>query len=493
MLVGVVNPHVECYSITGTNLGILPSTEGEGEPIGITNTNKFVIIITMDGTIKLAEITKKGLKLPYPPKNCYQTFEDFGEVMRASVNCVGRFICLSIANSGLAPDPRLYLWDVANDVVTNKLFVENATTPYQSVPITILWDCNDPRIVAVHMRSAYSDQIHLFFCHEGKLNEYTNWCPASEEYYNTDFILSSLYTPYVVILSQQCIKKIVMNNCENINEHDPSSIKQVLDFLYYTTSGYLEKAVVIGTNILGGSSSVIWNSLAKTCVTLKRADVGTICLGKMGNIKGALMMRKVMDDVNMDETCKVGVLAVNLGMIDKAEELFQMAQRPDLLNRLLCAKNGGLVEITNGTKEGENILLVKSAQHKLAKLLWCNGEIGAALKLFESAGTLVPHAPRMLISQGQAPILAQYVANSNDPNLLTWWGHYLESIGDLDGALESYARSNNYGEETRLLCHMDKIDEAEKLCHKNKASLYQMARYLEMQPEKTEKAVKVSP
>lgn len=491
MLVGVVNPHIECYSITGISLGILPNTEGEGEPIGVTNTGKYVVIATMDGTIKLAEITKKGLRMPYPAKNCYQTIEDFGEVMRAAVNCSGRYICLSIANSGLAPDPRLYLWDVANDVITSKLLAENSTPPYQSVPIAIIWDVNDPRIVAVHMRSADFDKVHLFFCHEGKLFEYRNWCTASEDYFMNDFMLCTLHTPYVIILSQQNIRKILMNEFTDCGEFDTATLKQVSDFLYYMTTGYLEKAVVVGTSISATRNTVIWDSLAKVCVTLKRPDVGAVCLGKMGNIKGALMMRKVMQDDEMDDTCKVGILAVNLGMIDDAENLFREAQRPDLVTRLIAAKEGGLNEITNGSDEGENILLVKSAQHKLAKVLWSNGESAASLKLFESAGTLVPHVPRMLIAQGQASMLAEYVANANDSNLITWWGHYLESIGDLDGALEAYARANDFGEQTRLLCHMDRIDEAEKLCQKNRATMYQMARYLEMQSDRTEGAVKV--
>lgn len=491
VLVGVVSPHIECCSISGNNLGILPSTEGEGEPIGVTNTNKFIVIATMDGTLKLAEITKKGLRMPYPPKNCYQSIEDFGEVMRASVNCTGRYICLSIANSGLAPDPRLYLWDVANDVITNLLLPESSTPPYQSVPIAILWDSNDPRVVAVHMRSADFDRVHLFFCHEGSLFEYKNWCSPSDEYFLSDFILCSLYTPDVVLMSQQNIKKILMHEFEDSNHNDPTNLRQILDFLYYMMTGHLEKAVVVGTNISGGRGSIIWDSLAKECVSRKRPDVGAVCLGKMGNIKGAMMMRKVMNDNDKDDTCKVAILAVNLGMTDEAEKLFRDAQRPDLITRLISAKEGGLNEITTGTNEGENVLLIKSAQHKLAKVLWANGETGPALKLFESAGTFVPHVPRMLIAQGQAPMLAQYVINSNDENLLTWWGHYLESTGDLDSALDAYARANDYGEQTRLLCHMQRIEEAETVCLKNRPAMYQMARYLEMQPDKTESSVKV--
>ncbi|XP_034830489.1 intraflagellar transport protein 140 homolog isoform X1 [Maniola hyperantus] len=491
LIVGIVSPHIECFNIAGNKIGILPSAEGEGEPISITCTNRFIVIATIDGTIKLAEITKKGLRMPFPSKNCYQMIEDFGEIMRSSVNASGLYICLSIANAGLAPDPRIYLWDVANDVIDSTLLSDVNSAPYHSVPIAILWDSNDSRLVSVHMRSAEFDNIHIFFCHESKLYEYKNWCPVSEDYFLSDFILCTLASPYVIILTQQNIKRILMNEFEDSNDYEQAKLKQVLNFIYYMTTGHLEKAVVMGSNITGSKNSVVWDSLAKVCVSLKRADVGAICLGKMGNIKGALMMRKVLSDDNMDDTSKVGVLAVNLGMIVEAEKLFREAQRPDLITRLMSAKDGGLNEIINGEKDGENMLLVKSAQHKLAKVLWANGETAASLKLFESAGTLVPHVPRMLIAQGQAAVLAQYVITSNDSNLIMWWGHYLESIGDLDGALEAYTRANDFGEQTRLLCHMDRIDEAEKLCLKNSSSLYQMARYLEMNANETESAVKL--
>ncbi|XP_032520316.2 intraflagellar transport protein 140 homolog [Danaus plexippus] len=491
MIVGVVSPHIECYNVSGTKIGVLPSSEGEGEPIAITNTNRFIAIATIDGTLKLAEITKKGLRTPYPAKNCYQMIEDFGEIMRSSLNCTGLYICLSIANAGLAPDPRIYLWDVANDVITHSLLSDSKSPPYQSVPISILWDQNDPRLVAVHMRSSDFDHIHLFFCHESKLYEYKNWCPNAEDYFSSDFIFCTLNAPHVVILTQQNIKRIALKEFEEQGDDEPNKAKQVLNFLFHMTTGHLEKAVVIGSNICGTKNSIVWDSLAKMCVTLKRAEVGSVCLTKMGNIKGALMMRKVLNDDSMNDVSKVGVLAVNLGMIDEAEQLFREAQRPDLITRLISAKEGGLNEIINGENEGENLLLIKSAQHKLAKIMWANGETTAALKLFESAGTLVPHVPRMLIAQGQASVLAQYVSTSKDSNLITWWGHYLESIGDLDGALDAYERANDFGEQTRLLCHMDRIEEAEKICNKNKASMYQMARYLEMSANQTENAVKI--
>lgn len=445
----------------------------------------------MDGTLKLAEITKKGLKLPYPVKNCYQVIEDFGEVMRASVNSVGKFICLSVANAGLAPDPRVYLWDAANDKVTNKLICKHQSPPYQSVPIAIVWDANDPRILAVHMRSADSDNIHLLFCHEGSLYEYKHWRPKDENLFTSDFTLCFFSVPYVVTISQQVVNKIMIEDFKEYPEVDQVTLRQLLDFLYYMTIGNLEKAIIMGSNVSGGNNTSIWDSLANVCVTLKKPDVGAICLSKKGDIKGALMLRKAINDQTMDCDCKVGVLALNIGMVEEAEALFRGSKRHDFVNKLIAAKKGGLHELINASCEGENILLVKSAQHKLAKEMWANGDVNAAVKLFESAGTLVPYVPRMMVMQGQAGMLAQYVAKSSDPKLIMWWGHYLESIGELDGALEAYVRASDFGEQIRLLCHMERIEEAEKLCYKDTAALYQMARYLEIQPDKTEEAVKV--
>ncbi|XP_041978131.1 intraflagellar transport protein 140 homolog [Aricia agestis] len=488
-LIGVVEPHIECYSLSGDKIGILPSTEGEGEIIAITKTNKYIVVATVDGTLKVAEISKKGLRMPYPSKNCYQMIEDFGEIMRSSVNATGHYICLSIANAGLAPDPKIYLWDVANDKITNTSLDNTKSPPYHSVPLAILWDSNDPRLLAVHMRSAELDSIHLFFCNEGSLFEYKNWCSANVEYFQSDFTVCTLYAPYVVILSQQNIQRIVFKEFEE--SKDSSKLKQILNFLYYMTTGNLEKAVVIGSSITGSKNSVIWDSLAKVCVLKRRPDVGAVCLTNMGDIKGAMMLRKALDDDTMENACRVGILAVNLGMIEEAEALFREAQRSDLVQRLISAKDNGLNEIIKGDKDGENVLLIKSAQHKQAKVLWANGETAAAIKLFERAGTLVPHVPRMLIVQGQANVLAQYVATSKDKALITWWGHYLESIGDLDVALDAYVKAEDYGEQTRLLCHMDRMEEAENVCRKNSSSLYQMARHLEMNANETENAVKM--
>ena len=48
---------------------------------------------------------------------------DLGEIVAAVVSCDGRNVAITAANSALAVDPKLYLWQTVDDVVTYFNFV----------------------------------------------------------------------------------------------------------------------------------------------------------------------------------------------------------------------------------------------------------------------------------------------------------------------------------------------------------------------------------
>ena len=62
-------------------------------------------------------------------------------------------------------------------------------------------------------------------------------------------------------------------------------------------------------------SPKIWESLARSCVQLKRPDVGLICLGKLGNARAAAAVRSAQDKYLGQVEAVTAVLAVQLGMI----------------------------------------------------------------------------------------------------------------------------------------------------------------------------------
>ena len=58
----------------------------------------------------------------------------------------------------------------------------------------------------------------------------------------------------------------------------------------------------------------MWQSLAQSCVKMKRPDVGLICLGKLGDARAAQAVRQAKSRYN-DVDAVTAVLAVQVGMM----------------------------------------------------------------------------------------------------------------------------------------------------------------------------------
>lgn len=54
--------------------------------------------------------------------------------------------------------------------------------------------------------------------------------------------------------------------------------------------------------------------MAQMCVKTQRLDVAAVCLGNMGNARGAKALRKLLQNTNTEPEAKVAMLAVQLGM-----------------------------------------------------------------------------------------------------------------------------------------------------------------------------------
>lgn len=72
-------------------------------------------IFTMNGFLKVYDISRHEPKQIIPPKAGYDLFGNFGEIIMAKSNAIGTHIALTIANESLVPDGKLYIWDVEKD------------------------------------------------------------------------------------------------------------------------------------------------------------------------------------------------------------------------------------------------------------------------------------------------------------------------------------------------------------------------------------------
>lgn len=128
----------------------------------------------------------------------------------------------------------------------------------------------------------------------------------------------------------------------------------------------------------------------------------------------------------------------------------------------------------------------KTTLYNYAKALESEGNIQEAIEMYTKAECHRFEVPRMLLGVAAAtPMtttkqLETYLSSqdvSSDPELLKWHAQYVESRGDLKGALELYKKAEDWLSITRLLCFLGREDEACDVANKSQdaASAYHLA------------------
>lgn len=71
--------------------------------------------------------------------------------------------------------------------------------------------------------------------------------------------------------------------------------------------------------------------------------------------------------------------------------------------------------------------------------------------------------------------------STTDKGLLNWWAQYVESTGDIEGALEVYQRADDWYAQVRLLCFTGQLARADALAKQcgDRAACYHLARHYE--------------
>lgn len=71
--------------------------------------------------------------------------------------------------------------------------------------------------------------------------------------------------------------------------------------------------------------------------------------------------------------------------------------------------------------------------------------------------------------------------NTTDPNLLKWWGQYIESTGDMDAAYKIYQKADDWFSQVRILCFLGQLARADSVARQSgdKSACYHLARHYE--------------
>uniref|UniRef100_A0A094ZRL2 Intraflagellar transport protein 140-like protein n=1 Tax=Schistosoma haematobium TaxID=6185 RepID=A0A094ZRL2_SCHHA len=253
------------------------------------------------------------------------------------------------------------------------------------------------------------------------------------------------------------IVRCVMQNFIGLEDDDEKTREAMLNFSYYLALGEMDSAFRAMKLI---KSPVVWQNMAKMCVTTCRLDVARVCLGKIYNPMGSKMLREFKSK-EPELEAQAGELALQIGMTEEAEQLFIQCNRWDLVIRLhqsLGNWNKALI-----TAEQHNRMLLRSIHYAYAKELESVGNIQQAIEHYIKSGTYQFEVPRML--QNNPELLESFVNKQNDQNIKSWWAKTLEAQGCLEEAKTYYSNSKDYLSLVRVLCCLGEESEAEIICN----------------------------
>jgi len=174
-----------------------------------------------------------------------------------------------------------------------------------------IWDEEEPRIVICQLNGLNRSGLVSIFV------------PADQQELlvqdvvsltNTDQLLIGVHLPQFVLLDETA--KVVARDLQSLAGLDDRSDKAtrdaILSFSCHLRRGRVEQAYQA---VRSFSSPKIWQSLARSCVQLRRPDVGLICLGKLGNARAAAAVRTALVKYPNQLEAVTAVLAVQLGMV----------------------------------------------------------------------------------------------------------------------------------------------------------------------------------
>jgi intraflagellar transport protein 140 len=218
--------------------------------------------------------------------------------------------------------------------------------------VMVHWDGNDPRLLAIEVqvdpnsRHSYAQKspthlvmlfitadMHFLVQEVSTINpEFysTIGCNASYVYYTTkNMAVPSLPaetnrgTDSIPLPAQRAPLKdfIGLGDC------DEPMVKAMLSFSYSSLMGNMDDAFKAIKSI---KNQRVWKTLAVMSVKTRRFDVALVCVGNMNDGRAAKAIREAQEIP--EEDARLATLAVHLGMLDTAEELYISSGRYDLLN-----------------------------------------------------------------------------------------------------------------------------------------------------------------
>ena len=517
------NHKINIRTFQGTIKQSLSLSENEGFGLSLDINSSFLICATLNGCIKMWDLSRREAKSHSHPKYLSEHITNFGEVISAKCNSNATKVSILVAHSNLIPDPKLYIWDVENDVILYFNFSsgkndqdDSCSVPPNSaqsersgdsksklvsfdicgrVAVSHCWDLEEPRLLLVEAKlvpgTERADIRAQVTCQENTGQTVTvavslfvledqgiivhDCTPVAENVVK----LLAINVPHYFLLknpndeSTSLVDKKMLRDFAGLEMTDKKTKEAIVNFSIYLSIGNMDEAF---KSIKSIKSEHVWENMAKMCVKTKRLDVAAICLGNMGHAAGARAVRKAIRSKEAPEV-QAAILAVHLNMVTEAEQLLLSSGRHDLLNKLY--QDSGQWNKALDVCENNDRIHLRNTYYNYGKHLEAMGDLRSSIPMYERSETHRFEVPRMLFDDIQ--MLESYVMKTEDPAIKRWWAQYMESTGEMETALHFYTVAKDYLSLVRVYCYCDNLEKAAEIASQtgDRSACYHLARQYE--------------
>uniref|UniRef100_A0A8C3XR44 Intraflagellar transport protein 140 homolog n=2 Tax=Chelydra serpentina TaxID=8475 RepID=A0A8C3XR44_CHESE len=521
---------VQVRTWQGTVKQLLVFSEAEGNPCLLDVCGNFLAVGTDLSHFKIFDLSRREAKVHCSSKNLTELFPGLGGIASVKCNANGNKVSILVNKADESLDSKICFYDVEMDTVTLFDFKagrgdgravpsfsgqepEKSITEHPElqdrIPVSHFWDHSEPRLfvceAALEPNLQFPDKqqqqtessestpdvlIISFFSTEehGLLLQDRFPLPSTYQallgievphYYFSKKPEEAEKEAQVASGSVQLSRMVAkrpMRDFIGLEECDKTTREAMLNFSFYLTIGDMDEAF---KSIKLIKSEAVWENMARMCVKTQRLDVAKVCLGNMDHARGAKALREAEQEPEVE--ARVAMLAIQLGMLEDAEQLYKNCKRYDLLNKFYQASDQWQKAME--LAETHDRVHLRTTYYNYAKHLEATAECNLALSYYEKSDTHRFEVPRMLSEDLQG--LELYVNKMKDKSLWKWWAQYLESQSDMESALRYYELAQDYFSLVRVYCFQGNIQKAAEIANEtgNWAASYHLARQYESQDE----------
>ncbi|XP_045676873.1 intraflagellar transport protein 140 homolog [Phyllostomus hastatus] len=522
---------VQVRTWQGTVKQLLLFSETEGNPCFLDICGNFLVVGTDLAYFKSFDLSRREAKVHCSCKNLAELVPGAGGIVSLRCNANGNKISIFLSKADSSPDSKVCFYDVEMDSVTIFDFKTGQVDQRESLsfngqdtkknrasaneklahlaPVSHFWDQSEPRLFVCEAmqevtgaqpqpvdRKAHTEDsadptedvlILSFFISEEHGFLLQDSFPRPPAYQS----LLGMEVPHYyftrkpgeadrdnqVDSGHHCmVGRRPLRDFVGLEDCDKPTRNAMLNFSYFIAVGDMDEAF---KSIKLIKSEAVWENMARVCVKTQRLDVAKVCLGNMGHARGARALREAEQEPELE--ARVAVLAIHLGMLEEAEQLYKKCKRYDLLNKLYQAS--GQWQKAIEVAELHDRVHLRTTYYNYAKHLEASADCSLALSYYEKSDTHRFEVPRMLSEDLQS--LELYINKMKDKTLWRWWAQYLESQAEMDAALHYYELAQDYFSLVRIHCFQGNIQKAAEIANEtgNWAASYHLARQYESQED----------